>query len=71
MFQTKETKVERKRLANIEKNEEEESDEEVAWEYELADGTTVYVDSEWNAYNEEAEELGVVDPKTKTLTAKE
>jgi len=39
-----------------------------AHEYELADGTTVYVDSEWNAYNEEAEELGVVDPKTNILT---
>jgi hypothetical protein len=50
--------------------EESEEDDE-AHEYELADGTTVYVDSEWNAYNEEAEELGVVDPKTKTLTPKE
>ena len=50
---------------------EDEDDEDEAHEYELLDGTTVYVDSEWNAYNEEAEELGVVDPKTKTLTAKE
>ena len=39
-----------------------------AHEYELADGTTVYVDSEWTAYNEEGEELGVVDPKTNILT---
>jgi hypothetical protein len=52
-------------------SEDEEDEEDEAHEYELLDGTTVYVDSEWNAYNEEAEELGVVDPKTKTLTAKE
>ena len=42
------------------------SDDE-AYEYELADGRTVYVDSEWNAYNERSEDLGKVDPNTKTL----
>jgi len=43
------------------------SDSWEAYEYQLADGRTVYVDSKWNAYNENGEEIGVVDPKTKTL----
>ena len=54
--------------------EEEDSDsdeEDEAHEYELADGTTVFVDSEWNAYNEDCIPLGVVNPETKTLTPKD
>jgi len=47
--------------------QESDSDSSEAEEYELADGTTVYVDSSWNAYNEAGEKLGVVNPKTKTL----
>ena len=56
--------------ASAQKSDSDSSDsssEEEAKEYELADGTTVYVDSAWNAYNEDVEKVGVVNPKTKTL----
>ena len=48
-------------------DDEDSDEEEEAVEYKLADGTMVFVDSEWNAYNEDCEELGVVDPKTRTM----
>jgi len=48
-------------------DDEDSEEEDEAIEYELADGRMVYVDSEFNAYNEDCQEIGVVDPKTRTL----
>ena len=58
-------------VEEVVEDDSESEEEDEATEYELADGTTVYVDSEWNAYNEDCKELGVVNPKTKTLTPKD
>ena len=50
----------------MESESEEESEEEIsASAFEMHDGSEVYVDGDWNAYSEDGDELGKVDPKTK------
>ena len=66
---TKKTKKKAEAVVVVEEEdcEEDSGEEDEAVEYELADGTTVFVDSDFNAYNEDCEEIGVVDPKTRKL----